>query len=147
MNDHQLELKVRQDAVKVKKDINTLVGDSAARFGRLGENISQATGRAREDINTWAVDGASQFNEGFKKLTSDARETAVEAATVVQKDVDYGLSRYNTKAQEIANRMPGGFGEKSIKYPWVAITVSLFVGLLLGLLLRPNPKPLEQIQI
>jgi ElaB/YqjD/DUF883 family membrane-anchored ribosome-binding protein len=142
MNDRQLEKKIRKDAAKVKKDISTLVGDGADRLSRLEDNLSQATGKAKEDLTTWVEDGVSQLSEGFEKLTGDAKETVVGAAAAVKKDVGHGLSQYNAKAQEVADKMPGSFGKKVARYPWVAMSISLAAGFLLGVLLKPARRPL-----
>ena len=112
MNDLLVDEKVRQDAEKVKKDLNTLVGD-----------------------------GISNITEGFKKITGDAKETVADAAATVKKDVGHGLSQYNAKAQEYADKVPGELGEKVAKYPWVAVSVGLGIGLLLGGLIMPSLRP------
>ena len=142
MNDQQLDLKDRQDAVKVKKDLSILVGDSATRISRLGENVSQATSKAKDDLTTWVGDGVSQFSDGFEKLTSDARETVVGAAASFKKNVGHGLSQYNGKAQEVADRVPGGIGEEAARYPWVAVSIALALGFLQGSILKPARQPL-----
>jgi len=137
MNDQQLENKVRQDTAKVKKDLNTLAGDSAARFSRFEEDVSQAAGKAKEDLTTWVEDGVSQLSEGIEKLTGDARGTVVDTAATVKKDVGHGLSQYNTKVQEVADKVSGSFGEKAARYPWVGISIALLVGFMLGIVIRP----------
>ena len=137
MNDKQLENKVRQDAAKVKKDLNALVGDSTVRFTRLEDNLTQATDKAKEDLTTWVEGGVSQLSEGFEKLTGDARDSVVGAAATVKKDVGHGLSQYNAKAQEVADKVPGGFGKKAARYPWVAISIALAVGFMLGIIINP----------
>jgi ElaB/YqjD/DUF883 family membrane-anchored ribosome-binding protein len=142
MNDRQLEKKIRKDATRVKKDINTLVGDGAARISRFEDNISKATGKAKEDLTTWVGDGASQLSEGVEKLAGEVKETVVGAAATVKKDVGHGLSQYNTKAQEVADKVPGSFGKKVASYPWVAMSISMAVGFLLGVLLKPGRQPL-----
>jgi ElaB/YqjD/DUF883 family membrane-anchored ribosome-binding protein len=141
MNDRKLEKKIRQDAAKIKKDLDALVRDSATRFGRFEDDVSQATVKAKDDLTTWMGDGVSQLSEGFEKLTGNTRETLVDAAATLKKDVGHGLSQYNTKAQEVADRVPGSFGKQAARYPWVAITLSLAVGLLLGGLLKPTRQP------
>jgi ElaB/YqjD/DUF883 family membrane-anchored ribosome-binding protein len=108
MNDQQLENNVRQDAAKLNQDLTTSVED-----------------------------GLSQLSEGFEKLTNDARETVVSVAAVVKKDVGHGLSQYNAKAQEMVDKVPGGFGEKAARYPWVTLSIALAAGFLLGSLLKP----------
>jgi ElaB/YqjD/DUF883 family membrane-anchored ribosome-binding protein len=142
MNDQQLDNKVRRDATKVKKDMSILVGDGAAQLDRFGDNLSQSTVKAKEDLTKWAEDGVSQMSEGFEKLTGDARESLVAAAATMKKDVGYGLSQYNAKVQEVADKVPGRFGEMAARYPWVAISLGLAVGLLLGSLLKPARQPL-----
>ena len=53
----------------VTKEINNLVEDSAARLGKLGDNVSQATVKAKEDVTTWAEDSAAQLSKGLEKYT------------------------------------------------------------------------------
>jgi ElaB/YqjD/DUF883 family membrane-anchored ribosome-binding protein len=142
MNDQQLDNKVRRDVTKVQKDMSILAGDSAAQFDRFGNNLSQSTVKAKDDLTTWAEDGISQMSGGFEKLTGDARETVVAAAATLKKDVEHGLSQYNAKVQEVADKVPGRFGEMAARYPWVAISLGLAVGLLLGSLLKPARQPL-----
>ena len=142
MNDQRLEKKLRQDAVKVKKDISTLVGDSAARMSRFEDSVSQATGKAKDDLTTWVEDGVSQWSEGVEKLTGNVKHTVVATAATMQKDVGHGLSQYNAKAQKVADKVPGSFGKKVARYPWVAISMALAIGFLLGFLLKPARNPL-----
>ena len=138
MNDQQLENKISQDVNKVKKDMNTLEKDSNLRVSRFGDNISLATVKAKEDLTKWVEDGVSQLSEGFGKLKVEAKETVVGTTATVKKEVGHGLSQYNAKAQEVADKVPGGFGEKAARYPWVAISIALVAGLLLGSMLKPS---------
>lgn len=137
MNDQQLATKVRHDGARVKKDLTTLVEDGAAQITRFEDKVSQTPGKVKENLTIWVEDSVSQLGEGFEKLTDDAKETVVGAATAVKKEVGQGLSQYNAKAQEVADRVPGGFGEKAARYPWVAISIALVVGFLLGSFLKP----------
>jgi ElaB/YqjD/DUF883 family membrane-anchored ribosome-binding protein len=50
------------------------------------------------------------------------------------------LSQYNAKAQEYAEKIPGGLADKAAKYPWVAISIGLGLGVLLGGLLKPSRR-------
>jgi len=137
MNDQQLGKKVRKDAAKVKKDVSTLVEDSATQVSRFGDKVSQATGKARDDLTTRVEDGVTQLSEGFEKMTDDARESVVDAAATVKKDIGHGLSQYNDKLQKAADKIPGSLGKKAAKYPWVAISIALVVGFMLGSLFKP----------
>jgi len=140
MNDQQFENKVRQDAANVKKDLNTLINDGVFQVNKIEDKVSQAADKAKDDVTSWAKDGAAQLNKGYKKLKEDARETVVDTAARVKKNVGDGLSQYNAKAQDIADRVPGGLGEKAARYPWVSISIALGVGLLLGGLLKSSRK-------
>jgi ElaB/YqjD/DUF883 family membrane-anchored ribosome-binding protein len=82
------------------------------------------------------------MSEGFEKLTGDSRETVIAAAATVKRDVGHGLSQYNAKIQEVADKVPGRFGEMAARYPWVAISLGLAVGILLGSLFKPARQPL-----
>jgi len=138
MNVNQLDNKVRRDTTRVKKDLTTLAGDGAAQFDRFADNLSLSTVQAKEDLTKWAEDGISQLGDGFEKLTGDAMETVAATAATVKKDVGRGMSQYNAKVQEVADRVPGGFSEMAARYPWVAITIGIVLGLLLGSLLKPS---------
>lgn len=147
MNDQQLHTKVGQDVAQIKNSLNTLEGDNAARFGRLEANLNKAAGKAKEDLVTWVEDGTSQLSEGFEKFTGEAKDSAVSAATAMKKDVGHGFSQYNAKAQKLADKVPGDFGKQAARYPWVAISIALLVGFLLGSLFQPVRQPFEQFQI
>lgn len=142
MNDTQSENKVRQDGAKVITDLHELAGDSAAGFTRYEGNIGRVTSKAKDGLATWVEGGVSQFNQGREKLTGEAKEALLGAATSVTKDVGHGLSEYNAKAQKVADQVPGAFGEKAAKYPWVAMSIALTVGFLLGMMLKPARQPL-----
>lgn len=142
MKDGRLEKKVRQDTSRVKKDLNALTSDGVALIDRFEANLSQATDKAKEDLTTWMEDSVSQLLEEFEKLVGDAKETVVDTAATVTKDVGQGLRQYNAKVQEAADKVPGGFSEKAVQYPWVAISIGLAFGLLLGVILKPGRRPL-----
>lgn len=143
MNDRELEKKIIRDTETLKKDLNSLVGDSSARIKRIEENINQATGKAKADLSMWVEDGVSQVSDSFEKLKGDARDTVMNTAYTVKKDVGQGLSQYNAKAQEVADKVPGGFSAMAAKYPWVSLSIAVFVGFLLGNLLKPTRHTLR----
>jgi ElaB/YqjD/DUF883 family membrane-anchored ribosome-binding protein len=142
MNDQQLENKVGDDTAKVKKDIGNLVEDGTAQISRLIDKVSDAPSKAKEDLTYWVEDGVSELSKNFEKLTGDAREVVVGAVATMKKDIGHGLSQYNAKAQEFVDKVPGGFGKKAASYPWVAISIALVVGFVLGSLLKPARQPL-----
>jgi ElaB/YqjD/DUF883 family membrane-anchored ribosome-binding protein len=86
--------------------------------------------------------GVTQLSQGFEKLSGEAKANVEAATEKAKKDVLQGLDKYNSKAQNYADKLPGGFAEKAAKYPWVVISVTLVIGLLLGTLLKPARKTL-----
>ena len=84
MNDQQLERKIAQDTETLKKDLNSLVGDSTARIKRIEDNINQATSKAKADLSMWMDDSVTQVSDGFEKLKGDARDTVINTASTVK---------------------------------------------------------------
>jgi ElaB/YqjD/DUF883 family membrane-anchored ribosome-binding protein len=142
INERQVKNKAKRDATKVKKDISALVGDNTALLGRFEDNLNQAAVQAKGDLTTWMEDGVTHMNEEFGKLTDDTKESMSEAAASVKKEVGDGITHYNARAQELADKIPDGFSRKAAKYPWVAITIDVAVGFLLGSLIKPIRTPL-----
>jgi ElaB/YqjD/DUF883 family membrane-anchored ribosome-binding protein len=145
MNDQQLENKIRQDAGKVKKDLSTLAGDSATQLSGFEEKVSQASDKAKKDLTAWAEDGITQLNKRFGRFSQHAQKTVAVTAKTVKEDVGQGLSQYDTKVKDVAAKIPGNFGKKVARYPWVAISIGLVVGFLLGSLFKPAPLGQPQI--
>lgn len=109
MNDKAFEKKVNRDIDRTKKDIATLGDDGVAGLSRKAE-----------------------------RLADDAKEMVAGSVKAFNEEVGQGLSQYNAKVQNIADRIPGDFSKKVAVYPWVTITISLAFGLLLGALLKPS---------
>ncbi len=128
-NNRQLEKRVSQDADRIKKDLNALMGDSTALISRFENDLVQSTGRVKG--------GIAQMSGKVEKLSNDAKESVIDATAAMKREMGRGLSSYNARAQEVANKVPGDLGRKAVRYPWVTITVALFIGFLLGGLIKP----------
>lgn len=111
MNDTAFEKKVNRDVDKVKKDIETL-GD----------------------------DGVTGLNRKFVQLADDAKKSVGVSVKTLNKEVGQRLKQYNSAVQDAADRVPGNFSKKAAGYPWVTISLSLVIGLVLGLLLKPGQQ-------
>ena len=105
---------------------------------QLEKKIKQDTADIRRDLNALMENGVSNVTKGFEKIQSETKDTLSDAAKSVKKDLGYGIRQYNAKTQEYVDKLPGDFVDKVTKYPWVAITVGLGVGLLLGGSLKPS---------
>lgn len=140
MDDQQSIKKMNKDVNQVKKDLGILANDGADQLNRFEDKISQAAGKAKDDVTSWVEEGVSKVNTGFEKMKVDVKEKAVDVAKSMKQDVEHGLSTYNAKVQDVADRVPGGFSQKAAKYPWVAISAALVAGYLLGGLFKPRRK-------
>lgn len=109
MNEQQFENKFAKDGNKIKKAFNTLVGD-----------------------------GVSQLKDGVDQFSDNLTNNANEAVSTIKNKVNYGLKQYNSKAQEVADKLPNNIKQNMIKYPWVVISLGLVFGFILGLALKPS---------
>jgi ElaB/YqjD/DUF883 family membrane-anchored ribosome-binding protein len=142
MNDQQLDKKVREDAAKVKKDLNTLLEHSAARLGRFETQFGKSTEKSKKEMTSWVEENLAQLSKSVDGLTGTAKDSVEDVASSVKKSVGYGLKQYNAKAKEVANQFPNQFGKKAVRFPWVTLSIVLVVGLLLGILVRPTQPAL-----
>ena len=131
MNDKSFENKVDRDVDQARKD-----------FTSLGEDNVTGLGRIKKDLVTLGDDGVTGLNRKFEQLADDTNKMVSATVKTINKDVEHGLSQYNAKVQDVIDRVPGGFSKKVAGYPWVTITLSLVVGLLLGILLKPGRQPI-----
>jgi len=102
------------------------------------KQMEQDTARVKKDLNTMLNNRVSQITEEFDKFTGEAKDAMFGVADSVKKDVETRMDQYNTRAQEVVEKVPGGLVEKTIRYPWVAVSVALVAGLILGRLLKPS---------
>ena len=112
MNDKAFENKVDRDLDNLNKDFAILGDDSLTGLSRM-----------------------------FEQMADDVKETVADAVEAINQTVGQGLSQYNVKVQDAVDKVPGGLSEKAARYPWVVVTLSLAVGLLLGNVLKPARKP------
>lgn len=101
------------------------------------KRVNRHVDKMKKDIATLGDDGAAGLSRILSKWTKTSKKTASE----INNGVEEGLNTYNEKVQDVADRVPGGFSKKAAGYPWVTITMSLALGLLLGVLLKPSRNP------
>jgi hypothetical protein len=95
----------------------------------------------KKDLVALGDDGVTGLSRKYEQLANDTKEMVTDAVRTMNKEVGQGLSQYNAKVQDVADRVPGDVGRKAARYPWVTITLSLVFGVLLGLLLKPGRQP------
>ena len=94
----------------------------------------------KKDLAKLGDDSVTGLSRKYEQLADDTKKKAVSAVQAVNQRVEQGLSQYNAKVQDMADRVPGDFAKKAAGYPWVTVTMSLVFGLLLGALLKPGRR-------
>ncbi len=102
------------------------------------KQVQQDTEKVKRDLNTLLNDRVTVVTEEIEKITNNAKDSVNNAAESLLKDVEVRLGQYNSKAEEVVNKVPGGFVEKATRYPWVAMSFAVIVGFVLGSLLKPT---------
>ena len=105
--------------------------------------VTRDIDHAKKDFNNLVDDGVVGLQRKYDQLADDIRKMVSETVTTLKKDVGSGLTQYNEKVQEGADRVPGDLGRKAAEYPWVTVTVSLVFGVLLGVLLKPGRRYID----
>jgi ElaB/YqjD/DUF883 family membrane-anchored ribosome-binding protein len=123
----------------IEDQVTSSMDDVKSGYKDVEEKALKAVSGAKDSVVTWVEEGVSDIKEGTHQLMDDAKQTYEKTAKSIDKNVKHGLRQYNVKAQEFADKVPG-VGDTVIRYPWVAITVSLFIGIALGFLLKPARK-------
>ncbi len=103
--------------------------------------VNRDIDKTKEDLTTLRDDGVTGLNRQYEHLSDNVKKTVAGAAKNVNQSVEYGLKQYNEKVQEVADKFPGSFSKKAARYPWVTVSLSLALGLLLGVLLKPSRLP------
>jgi ElaB/YqjD/DUF883 family membrane-anchored ribosome-binding protein len=136
MKNQQTENKLRQDTVQLTKDLGTTIEDNKKQIKNFGEMMNHSATQVEKDVNSWIENGLSSMNNGFETLSDEAKEAINVAASKLKKNTDQSFKQYNSTIQEVADKVPGGFGKNVAKYPWVTISVAVLIGLFLGGLLK-----------
>lgn len=105
------------------------------------KRINRDLERTKKDIAVLKEDAVSGLRNKIEELADESRRTASSAAKTLNKSVANGLNQYNAKVKGVVDTVPGDLNEKVAGYPWVAITASIVLGVLLGAVFKPG-RPL-----
>lgn len=114
----------------MKKDIGVLMQDSAA-------NVQVSTNKAANSLWMSIQANASQLTKDLDKVTDSGKETVVGAATKIKRDVIPHFGKTNPTPQKFVVKAADSIEKKVSKYPWIAISALVAVGLLLGSVVKP----------
>ncbi len=104
---------------------------------RFDKRINRDFDRAKRDLAVLKDDAVTGLNMKFEQLAERPIKTAEVAMKTLNKSIGQGLHQYNAKVQGVVSNVPGDLSKKVAGYPWVAITASMVLGMLLGVMLKP----------
>lgn len=102
----------------------------------LEKRIYRDLDRTKRDLALLRDDAVSGLSHRFQKITEGPKKTAVEAVKGLNKSIGQGLDQYNTKVQDVVAKVPGDLNKKAARYPWVAVSMAVIFGLLLGTMMK-----------
>ncbi len=79
-----------------------------------------------------AKNSSVKLNRDINRIACEAQDTVTNKAKSVAKDVGQGLSQYNSRVDNLVSKIPGNINTKASRYPWVALSIMLVIGLLMG---------------
>ncbi len=104
----------------------------------IGTKVIRDIDQTKADLAALRDDSISGLTREYEHLASNVKRSVADAAQTVNQTVGTGLSQYNDRLQEVANELPGDLSRKATEYIWVTASLTLMIGLLLGLLLKPG---------
>ncbi len=107
------------------------------------KRINRDLERTKKDIAVLKEDAVSGLNLKIEGLAGETRKTASSAVSTLNKSIGRGLDQYNAKVQGMVDTVPGNLNKKVAGYPWVAITASILLGLVLGTMMKGGRPPLR----
>jgi len=111
------------------------------------KKVNRDIEQAKKDFAALKDDGVTALNRKLQPLAHDVKKTVDSAVKTINTAVGNGLDQYNAKVKDVvADIVPKDLGKKTPKFPWVAVSLSLALGLLLGTLFKPARNLLAGFQ-
>jgi len=111
MNEKQFENKMEKDGENIKNAFQTMVGN-----------------------------GAAQIKDEYEQFSGSVKDNVKDASSLLKKRANDGMKHYNSKAQQMIDKLPSGFRKTMSKYPWVIVSLGLVFGFMLGIILKPSQQ-------
>ena len=94
--------------------------------------------KAKKDLAEMRDESITGMSKFYTQTVDRIQKTAAVTIKTMNKAIEKALNQYNRKVQHVADSVPGNFGKNAAGYPWVTVTATLALGLLLGALLKPG---------
>lgn len=107
---------------------------------QFGNKMEKDGIRIKNAVDLMAGDGLSHLKNELDEFTSTVKDNVTGASSFIRKDINYRMKQYNSKAQEIADKLHISFPRSFSKYPWVVISLGLVFGFMLGIVLKPSQQ-------
>jgi ElaB/YqjD/DUF883 family membrane-anchored ribosome-binding protein len=112
----------------------------------IEKRIYRNLDRTKRDLAALKDDTVTGLSWKIGQLTDGPIKSTTEAMKTLNKSIGQGLSQYNTRIQGAVSKVPGDINKKASRYPWVAISMAIFMGLILGVSLKPTRRVMAKPQ-
>ena len=111
------------------------------------KKVNRDVNQAKKDFAALKEDGITALNRKLKPLAYDVKKTVDSAVKTINTVVGNGLDQYNAKVKDVVTDLvPKSFEKKTPRFPWAAVSLSLALGLLLGVLFKPARNLFAAVQ-
>jgi len=113
----------------------------------FAKKVNRDVNQVKKDFAELKDDGITVLNRKLKPLAHNVKKTVDSAVKTINNAVGNGFDQYNAKVKDVViDIVPNGFVNKTPRFPWAAISLSLAFGLLLGALFKPARNLLAEFQ-
>ena len=77
------------------------------------KRINRDFDRAKRDLAALRDDAVTGLSKKFEQLADGPRKKAAVAVKTLNKSVGQSLNQYNSKVQDVVDRVPGDLGKKA----------------------------------
>lgn len=104
--------------------------------------INRDLDKTKKDLAALRNDAVIGLTRRFEQLADGPKKKAAVAVKTLNKSIGQGLNQYNESIQDVMEKAPGNIGQKALKYPWVAISFAMVLGLVLGASIKIRRRPI-----
>jgi len=106
----------------------------------IEKRINRDLDRTKRDLAALKENAVTGLNWKIGQLTDGPRKSTTAAMKTLNKSIGQGLTQYNARVQDAVSKVPGDINKKASHYPWVAVSMAIVMGLILGVTLKPSRR-------